>query len=227
MDTRSVSPVRRVDCVVCGTPIFNALSSPNPRKLCSAACRRVRARQLDGRPLVDHPPRPCEHCGQDYKPKSKTSKFCSTACSRAEHKRREHAFLNVCAGCGNQFRGRRLQSFCTHACSAKHNGRHGGRPRADGSQARPARPPRTGRAREYAQAIQGDPCSYCGGPAGEVDHIEPVHRGGADEWENYTAVCRACNTSKMTSPLLAFLLRRRVDGEIAALRDEREVLLSL
>lgn len=177
---------------------------------------------------VDYPARPCEQCGTDYKPGSKAAKYCSKACSRKAAKAREESWVQQCSGCGVTFRGRRLQSFCTQACSAKHNGRHGGRPSAT------ARPPRREvrttlppTQRQYANALLADPCAYCGGPAATIDHIEPASRGGADEWENFAPACKACNTSKMTSPLLAFLLRRRVDAEMRALDAERDVLLSL
>jgi len=50
-----------------------------------------------------------------------------------------------------------------------------------------------------------DPCSYCGGPAGEVDHIAPVLSGGTGDWDNLTAACRSCNASKHAKPLLGFL----------------------
>jgi 5-methylcytosine-specific restriction endonuclease McrA len=53
-----------------------------------------------------------------------------------------------------------------------------------------------------------DPCSYCGGTAGEVDHIIPRSKGGSEDWDNLTATCRSCNARKRTIPLLTFLLRR-------------------
>lgn len=62
---------------------------------------------------------------------------------------------------------------------------------------------------EYAEVLRGDPCSYCGAPADEnqtVDHIEPLHRGGSNEWENLTSACGSCNSSKHTHSLLEHLL---------------------
>ena len=63
--------------------------------------------------------------------------------------------------------------------------------------------------REYVEILRGDPCSYCGQPAGEVDHIEPLARGGAEGWENFTAACRSCNARKHARPLLQFLMAGR------------------
>lgn len=231
MDTTTVANTIATPCIVCGELIEQMRAGAGrPRLICSAACKRARATQLHGTGYdrVDLPPRPCEHCGEDYKPKSKAAKFCCVPCRRASHKGREIRWTHACSGCGKSFQGRRLQTFCTQACSAKHNGRHGGRPSADGTPPRrPSRPGVPTAQRSSFRHLLGDPCSYCGGPTDSVDHIEPASRGGDDHWSNYTASCKPCNTSKMTSPLLAFLLRRRVDAEIAVLREEREVLLNL
>jgi hypothetical protein len=58
----------------------------------------------------------------------------------------------------------------------------------------------------YLTVIRTDPCSYCGGPAGAVDHIEPASAGGPNHWTNYTPACASCNGRKRTKPLLVFLL---------------------
>lgn len=59
----------------------------------------------------------------------------------------------------------------------------------------------------YIEVLRSDPCSYCGAEAGSIDHIEPLKSGGSCGWENLTASCRGCNSSKYTAPLLAFLTR--------------------
>lgn len=64
-------------------------------------------------------------------------------------------------------------------------------------------------ARDYARVLACDPCSYCGGPGGEVDHIVPVVAGGGNEGGNLTAACRSCNASKGSRSLLTFFLQRR------------------
>ena len=61
---------------------------------------------------------------------------------------------------------------------------------------------------EYAQVLLGDPCSYCGGPAEEIDHIHPVAHGGTGEMMNLTSSCRVCNARKYTKSLLHFLLEQ-------------------
>lgn len=62
-------------------------------------------------------------------------------------------------------------------------------------------------AAEYAEIVRLDPCSYCGGPSGEVDHIDPASIVGHNGWENLTAACRRCNARKNASPLLVYLAR--------------------
>jgi 5-methylcytosine-specific restriction endonuclease McrA len=66
----------------------------------------------------------------------------------------------------------------------------------------------TDEAIEYADVLRFDPCSYCGAAVEHIDHIEPVSKGGCNDWENLTGACQSCNTSKGDRPLLRFLLRR-------------------
>ncbi len=41
-------------------------------------------------------------------------------------------------------------------------------------------------------------CQYCGRDEKELtlDHVQPRHRGGRNEWENVVAACRRCNHRK-------------------------------
>lgn len=58
---------------------------------------------------------------------------------------------------------------------------------------------------DYRLVLQADPCAYCGEPATDVDHIDPVVRGASNEWPNLTAACRGCNAQKGPKSLLEFL----------------------
>jgi 5-methylcytosine-specific restriction endonuclease McrA len=59
----------------------------------------------------------------------------------------------------------------------------------------------------FAAILRRDPCAYCGGPAGEIDHIIAIDQGGPNTWDNLTAACKNCNSQKRTIPLLPFLSR--------------------
>lgn len=61
---------------------------------------------------------------------------------------------------------------------------------------------------DFARVLVADPCAYCGAEADTFDHIEPRSKGGSSFWENLTAACRPCNSSKRTASLLGFLLRQ-------------------
>lgn len=63
-------------------------------------------------------------------------------------------------------------------------------------------------AEEYAKVLRGDPCSYCGAPMAHIDHIDAIARGGDGAWDNLTAACGFCNSSKSTRRLLDFMLYR-------------------
>jgi len=73
----------------------------------------------------------------------------------------------------------------------------------------------SGRTERYAEALTGDPCSYCGSPAATIDHIDPIARNGRHAWENLTAACRRCNSRKSDRSLLDFLLQRLIELELA------------
>lgn len=61
-------------------------------------------------------------------------------------------------------------------------------------------------ARAYIRVLLRDPCSYCGGKGGSIDHIVPVDAGGTNDWWNLTSACLSCNSRKRTRTLLHFLL---------------------
>lgn len=66
----------------------------------------------------------------------------------------------------------------------------------------------TKESREYVSVLLSDPCSYCNGPGGEVDHITPLSKSGTGGLDNLTAACRSCNARKNDQDLLAFLTRK-------------------
>lgn len=65
---------------------------------------------------------------------------------------------------------------------------------------------------EYARVLLTDPCSYCGGPGGEVDHVTPIARGGDGSWLNLTSACRSCNGRKHKFTLLTYLARSQLSS---------------
>lgn len=70
---------------------------------------------------------------------------------------------------------------------------------------------------EYIDVLKQDPCCYCGAsPVSTIDHIEPVSKGGPDDWWNLTAACLPCNQAKKTKSVLEFLLWRREHEEVVA-----------
>ena len=59
-------------------------------------------------------------------------------------------------------------------------------------------------------------CAYCQSSSGpfEIDHVNPVSRGGSDEIGNLVLACKACNTAKGTQTAAEFGYREL--GLIAA-----------
>ncbi len=66
-----------------------------------------------------------------------------------------------------------------------------------------------GSAPSWRAVIRRDPCGYCGGPGGTIDHVIARAAGGPDDSRNTAGACRACNTAKADRPLLVFLVARR------------------
>ena len=71
------------------------------------------------------------------------------------------------------------------------------------------RPPRA-KSLRGAEYMLADPCSYCGAPSTDYDHIESIHRNGrgSNNLDNLTRACSRCNNLKRTQPLLLWLARR-------------------
>ena len=62
--------------------------------------------------------------------------------------------------------------------------------------------------------VRRDPCVFCLGPAGTVDHIEPRSQpargiGSVHGWINTAGACAACNGSTRDRPLLRFMHQRK------------------
>lgn len=55
-------------------------------------------------------------------------------------------------------------------------------------------------------------CVWCNGRSDslELDHIDPLSRGGAHDITNAAPACSTCNASKNNAPLLVWLARRAV-----------------
>ena len=66
----------------------------------------------------------------------------------------------------------------------------------------------------WLRIVRSEPCAYCGGPGGTVDHVEPQARaprgvGTAHSWLNVVGACGPCNGAKRDRPLLRFLWIRQ------------------
>lgn len=64
------------------------------------------------------------------------------------------------------------------------------------------------------ETYAADPCSYCGGEAGVLEHVVPRSAGGGNRIldDNHTAACPHCNAEKGRQGLLQFLARRAGEG---------------
>lgn len=61
----------------------------------------------------------------------------------------------------------------------------------------------------YRKMLLREPCSYCNGPSGSIDHIRAVSNGGGPFWDNQTPACQRCNGTKSNRGLLGWMVLRR------------------
>lgn len=59
----------------------------------------------------------------------------------------------------------------------------------------------------YAEILRKGICELCGTKGAiEIDHIEPLSKGGEHGWENFAGLCKPCNRTKYDQPLLIGML---------------------
>ena len=67
---------------------------------------------------------------------------------------------------------------------------------------------RSGWSRRWREIVRADPCAWCGGAGGSVDHIVPrsrCSRGRQKSWTNLTGACAECNGQRDDAPALQWL----------------------
>lgn len=133
----------------------------------------------------------CEHCGRSFRP-ARNGRFCSSRCRSGAYRGDPRpAYDNrKCQGCGAPLRPELTlaQTYCRRECrSASAPSYYGSTP-------------------EWLAILRRDPCAYCGGQAGSVDHIQARGAGGEEADTNLTGSCAGCNHGKTIKPLLHFLL---------------------
>lgn len=69
----------------------------------------------------------------------------------------------------------------------------------------------------WAEIVRADPCSFCAGRGGTLDHIVPQRRRtkGVHSWLNYAGACEWCNGRKAARDLLSFLLLPPREPQVA------------
>lgn len=61
-------------------------------------------------------------------------------------------------------------------------------------------------ARAWREVLLKDPCPYCLGPGGTIDHVTPMSMGGAKgSMRNWSGACEACNVRRGSRGLIYFL----------------------
>ena len=94
--------------------------------------------------------------------------------------------------------------------------------------------------KRWREIVRADPCAWCGGAGGFVDHIVPQSRcnpGQRKSWMNLTGTCPECNRRRGDAPVLQWLAdpetataaakttRRREDPRRQLLRRLRRTLV--
>jgi predicted nucleic acid-binding Zn ribbon protein len=158
--------------------------------------------QCHQRLCVDTPSR-CATCGSAFVSRSSSQRYCGERCRDVAYglnpDRPRPPYERACANCSKAFTSQRSDGrYCSASCrkAVLRDRQHNVRERAE-------------RDDGHEALLRCDPCAYCGGPGGGVDHIDSLAGGGLDDLENLTGACVACNSSKRDRPLLVWLLARR------------------
>ena len=137
-------------------------------------------------------------------------RYCTDACARRQNNRNYRSRRTEqarCKGCGMPFmRSRsREQVYCSLSCQYESRSKEYRQREDILANVHRAASNRDALLGDYYAALRSDPCSLCGKRGDiEVDHIDARSRGGANHWENYAALCSACNALKGDKPLLGF-----------------------
>lgn len=108
-------------CNKCGTLFEQRLTQGRPFSLC-AECRGASKYKK-----VSYPPRPCQWCGDEFKPSRRVSRFCTSRCTYAHRDSmrpgRDRRGLRVvaCHGCGSVVMRRASSGEVGRYCSRKCN----------------------------------------------------------------------------------------------------------
>lgn len=195
-----------------------------PSTFCSRSCAgKARAKRTnDARLHVQGPPapKPCARCEANLSPSS-PRRYCPDGCAAeaardAYDKRNSLARgVRACRECRTPFErsyGHKSKRFCSRVCSRRHQGRIGKAQRRARVRALPREPINP------IEIFERDAwrCHLCGDEAPaclrgtthplapELDHIEPIAKGGSHTPGNVACAHRKCNQRKRDSRVAIF-----------------------
>lgn len=177
-----------------------------------------------------HQPAACDACGEPYVRRTHNGRYCSRRCAKWVERGRSTDPRNIgrpfdCQQCGQRVipgdnAAPNAERFCGRRCARaaqKLKAEVRGQLTTEG---------RTGGLQGlWGAVLRRDPCCYCGGPGGNVDHITPRHLGGPDTEGNLTGACHRCNNRKQTMPLLHFMAWRLAADALEPWHEYRRRLL--
>ncbi|TPJ28020.1 hypothetical protein [Mesorhizobium sp. B2-7-2] len=132
---QGATKLERAHCVRCSAPI--PAGEAVAGKYCDDLCRHAAVKEKHrrsgeamtmaelrlARAAARPAPKPCEQCGNIFKPTSDERRFCSSECAYASI--RVRPVTTVCAQCGDTFSPKKNseQAYCSHVCYAKSKSR--------------------------------------------------------------------------------------------------------
>lgn len=102
------------NCVVCGVEFYAHQRAITCSPECCLESKKERARR--GLYLKNRPPQPCETCGEMFKPKTLSHKFCRPKCWASRPKK--PAVIVSCLHCGEEYtKTKKHQKYCSPTCA--------------------------------------------------------------------------------------------------------------
>jgi 5-methylcytosine-specific restriction endonuclease McrA len=164
---------------------------------------------------------------------------CSNKCTRTIYKtkHRKQKLSHLCPECGKDTN---RAKYCSIICLKRATNRNKAKSPARKLKANLRRPHSYGRCKRLGLPVeQVDPlrvfwrdkwkCQLCGtetpmslrgtcnDKAPELDHINPISKGGGHTYENTQCLCRSCNAWKKDMPLVSYNVVLQARSEIRAI----------
>lgn len=173
-------------CTVCGADFSSAIPA---KERCSKECSRIakkKTRQNKEKELKEFITLKCLFCKEEFEPKRKTSKYCSSSCGRK--------YMGNQRNIKKRVNGEYDDTVTPYEVYCKDSGKcYLCKDDVNWDDKHP-----------------GYKTMTCGPKYPTIDHVIPLSKGGTHTWDNVRLACKSCNEKKAEADLDEYLKRIKV-----------------